>query len=233
MERLNERYNARHIEQVDGIDEEQVALVYIQSNPQSNPQSGSQSGMTLRRVAWRIRNNVRRDDTVLLDETSCTIVLPGTPPAGAQAVARRISLLLVDIEYELQILYGPTALALLQRLQAQQATQIVDKDTEPVQIPRPAMRQSRDMEELPYLAFLESYPSPRLLHLLPYELACRYRCVPVGAERRVLTIATCRRLDYEVVSQFQAVTQRDIFQVRCEAGIIDDVLQYWKRTARV
>jgi hypothetical protein len=83
-------------------------------------------------------------------------------------------------------------------------------------------------DTLPYLAFLTSYPPPRLLHLVPYELACLYRCVPVGAERGVLTLATSQRLAQEVIMHFRTVTQRNIFQVRCEAGMIDDVLHYWK-----
>ncbi len=94
--------------------------------------------------------------------------------------------------------------------------------------------------EAPKLPLLEVYPiayelfptkgvSLPVLHLLPYELACRYHCVPIGTERGALTVATGERLDHEVISHFREVTQRDIFQIRCEAGIIDEVLRYWQR----
>ena len=82
---------------------------------------------------------------------------------------------------------------------------------------------------LPYLAFLTNYPAPHLLHLFPYELACRYQCVPVGAERNMLTLATCHWLNREIVTQLRTATHRGIFQVRCEVTMIDEILRYWQR----
>ena len=81
----------------------------------------------------------------------------------------------------------------------------------------------------PYLAFLTNYPPPHLLHLVPYELACRYQCVPLGAERRMLTVATCHWLNREVTAHLHAATRRKIFQVRCERATLDEVLHYWQR----
>jgi len=190
---------------------------------------------SLQRAVRRIRENVRRSDVVWWVETSCAIVLEGTPPEGVQAVAKRISMLLADVDCTLQIVFGDTAQALLQRLHAEQAVIVVSNEMQSPQIigyeqEKQLLVPSGDEgSELPYLAFLAHYPSHRILHLFPYELACRYRCVPVGAERKVLTIATCHRLDDYIVAQFQEITQRDIFQVRCEAGMIDDVLNYWQR----
>ncbi|MBV9228733.1 MAG: hypothetical protein JOZ18_05405 [Chloroflexi bacterium] len=186
--------------------------------------------MALRRAAQRIRCNVRRSDLVLLLDTSCAIVLPATPLIGAQAVAKRIYTLLADIEYELQILSGSAAWTLLQHWQTEQALIVVNKavEVEAVSTLQSMAQLSQDLDTLPYLAFLANYPSHRLLNLFPYDLALRYRCVPVGADRGVLTLATCQRLNQEVVLHFQEVTQRDIFQVRCEAGIIEDVLCYWQ-----
>jgi hypothetical protein len=86
---------------------------------------------------------------------------------------------------------------------------------------------------LPHLAVLAQYPAPRILHLFPYELACHYRCVPVGAERTMLTLATSQRLELEVIAYFQEITRRNIFLVRCEASMIEDVLLYWHRIAPV
>ena len=86
---------------------------------------------------------------------------------------------------------------------------------------------------LPHLAFLTSYPPLRLFQTFPYALAQRYQCVPVGAERGVLTLATCQRLEPDTVAHLQEVTQQTIFQVHCELSLIDDVLRYWERSLPV
>ncbi|GCE19359.1 hypothetical protein [Dictyobacter kobayashii] len=83
---------------------------------------------------------------------------------------------------------------------------------------------------LPYLAFLSSYPTKQLLQLFPYELACCYRCVPIGAERRSLTLATSQRLEADILGLVRRSVQRNIFQVRCEADMIEDILHYWQKT---
>ena len=209
--------------------QECVSLLYIQAT--------EQACLALRRAAQRIRSNIRKGDTVLLSKKSCALLLPGTPLIGAQAVARRIYPLLVDVEYELQVLYGSAALALLQQVQDNHVV-FSQKDTHTLeeQLSSTKKRSSslvQEDESLPYLAFLTSYPSQRLLHMFPYELADRYHCIPVGAERGVLTLATCQRLQQETVMYLCEVTQRTIFQVRCEAGMIDDVLLHWQRAVAV
>src|SRR5581483_6870384 len=70
----------------------------------------------LPQAARRIRRQVRLSDSVFLLEKSCALVLPATPFSGAQAVARRISLLLAGISCELCAYHGATALLILQRL---------------------------------------------------------------------------------------------------------------------
>lgn len=190
---------------------------------------------SLRRAIRRMRENVRRSDVIWWVETSCALVLEGTPPEGVQAVAKRISMLLADVDCTLQTVFGETAQELLRRIQAQQAVIVVSDEMQSP--PMVGSEQEKHLlassgdegSDLPYLAFLAHYPAHRILHLFPYELACRYRCVPVGTERKVLTIATCQRLDEHVVAQLQEITQREIFQVRCEARMIDDVLSYWQR----
>lgn len=208
-----------YLEQVDSA---QLSLLYIQAS--------QQSCIALQLAAQRIRRNVRSNDTVLLLDTNCIIVLPDATVDGAQVVARRIYALLADVEFELQILCDDAALALLQRLQCERTINAVEKEEGRPQLPTSMVRRALDGDELPYLAFLASYPSHRLLHLFPYELACRHHCVPVGAERGVLTLATCRSFDHELIVQFRNITQRNIFQVRCEASMIDDILKYWRRT---
>lgn len=208
--------NERRLEQEESV---QVAIVYIQASQQAS--------IALRRAAQRVKRNIRSGDTVLLFETSCAVILPGTTTCGAQAVARRIYALLADIEFELQILYAETALTLLGRLGAGQAVVPMEREERPTQPTR--IRRVTASDELPYLAYLSSYPSQRLLHLFPYDLARLYHCAPVGAERGVLTLATCQRFDAELIAQFRSITQLNIFQVRCEANMIDDILKYWRQ----
>ncbi len=195
--------------------------------------STEQAYLALRRAAQRIRGNIRKSDTVLLSQKSCVLLLPGTPLEGAQAVARRIYPLLIDVEYELQIVHGATTLPLLQQIHGTH-TVVLQKDMHVFEEQCSSIKKQhvgviKEDEPLPYLAFLASYPSQRLLHMFPYELANRYHCIPVGAERGALTLATCERLHQETVSYLREVTQRNIFQVRCETRMIDDVLRYWQQ----
>ena len=202
--------------------DECVSLVYITASQECS--------LGLLRAARRIRRNIRCADAVVLLERVCAIALPATPLQGAQAVAGRVSTLLVDIDCTFQVFSGRSALALWQRLQSQHARVIDTEETEVEHLyAHPgAERENVPAQSMPYLAFLANYPPYRLLHLFSYELACRYQCVPVGAERDMLTIGTSRRLDESVIAHMQEVTQRRIFQVRCDVSMIDDVLRYWQ-----
>ena len=192
-------------------------------------------------IARRIRGQVRGHDSVLLLGTTCALLLPTTPFSGAQAMARRISPLLSGFPCELHVYHGTTALLVLQRLREAGARLLALEEYEDTLLsPSSENEQAHQAEHqaiagmpLPYLAFLTDYPSPHLLHLFPYELACRYQCVPVGTERKALTLATCHWLNREVVTQLHTATRRDIFQVRCETTIIEEVLCYWKRIKEV
>ena len=220
-------------------EENPLALICIQSTKQTE--------MNLRRVAQRIRYQVRGSDAVVLLKNVCAIVLPVTPLEGAQAVARRLAPLLTDIEYEVQILCEGAAQLALLSLQDDPECITVEREhgsfaqlrairgSHLLHMLSENQRQQPDDQsigscqpDLPYLAFLGNYPALRLLHLLPYDLACRYRCVPVGAERRSMTLATCQRLAYPILVQFQTLTRCEIFQVRCDADMIDDFLLYWR-----
>jgi hypothetical protein len=202
--------------------DECASLVYITAS--------EECASALPRAARRIRRNIRRTDAVVLLERVCAIALPATPLQGAQVVARRLATLLVDIDCTFQVFSGQSALSLWQRLQFQNA-RVVSADEPEVEHPSAhpgAEQENVPAQSIPYLAFLANYPPHRLLHLLPYELACRYQCVPVGAERDMLTIGTSRYLDASVIAHMQEVTRRGIFQVRCEVSMIDDVLRYWQ-----
>ena len=209
--------------------EDCVSFLYIQAP--------EQACLALRRAAQRIRGSIRKSDTVFLSKKSCALLLPGTPLVGAQAVARRIYSLLVDVEYTLQVLYGSAALTLLQQVQGTHVV-LSQKDTHVFEeqssfIRKQGVERMQEDEPLPYLAFLPSYPSQRLLHMFSFELADHYHCIPVGAERGVLTLATCQRLSHEAVKYLHEKTQRDIFQVRCEEGMINDVLRHWQHAIAV
>ena len=203
------------------VEDSQLALLYIQAS--------QQSCLVLQHAVQRIRRNVRRSDSVLLRGTICVILLPATLPEGAHVVARRVYALLADVEFEMQLMYDSAAFALVQRLQNEHPLALVEV-CETAWQPVSVTPYRSDQTSLPYLAFLASYPAPRLLHLFPYDLACRHRCVPVGVERGILTLATCKQLDQDLISHFHEVTQYNIFQVRCEAEMIEDILKYWRNT---
>jgi hypothetical protein len=218
--------------------QEQFSLVCITLN--------EQSAASVRRVARRVCRNVRQSDCVLYAGRVCAVVLACTALSGAQAVARRLRDLLVDVEYELQALSGAAAVTTLQHLRAHES--VVVQREEDGDLSRPAFgrregmrereedreqdrwrEETRERETLPQLSVLSQYPAPRVLHLFPYELARRYRAVPVGAERSILTLATCQHLEADVIAYFQQVTRRNIFLVRCEERMVEDVLLYWRR----
>ncbi len=196
---------------------------------------------TLPSAARRMRRQVRDQDSVLLLQTTCALLLPATPFSGAQAVARRIFPLLSGFPCEIHVYHGATALLVLQRLREAGARPIAQDECDDMlspaapdaeQIGQTTCKEGTSTP-LPYLAFLTDYPSSRLLHLFPYELACRYQCVPVGSERKMLTLATCHWLNREIVTQLRTATRREIFQVRCEMTIIDEVLHYWQRIQEI
>lgn len=202
------------------VEEEQLALLYIRGKDQPIT--------ALRRAAERVRRNIRRTDTLLVQEKSFAVLLAHTSLIGAQAALRRLEALLVDIDYDVQIVYGTAARLLMERMQAETVFPLSERLSlsEPQQ---PVEHHEPERAQLPYLAFLAHYPSHRLLHMVPYELANRYHCIPVGVERGVLTLATHQPLDRECVALLCDATQRSIFQIRCEFELISDVLRYWER----
>lgn len=214
--------------------EEQPALVLLESTEQCSA--------ALQRALPRIRRTIRGTDLVFFHGKTCAVVLPATPITGAEVVARRLAALLTDVEYTTHIIYGAAAQTALAQLRFVQAVEVpiemtaAGNELHAIGVP-PSWNDTSSSEDsdsallprLPHLAYLTHYPSLRLFHLFPYTLACQYQCVPVGAERGVLTLATCQRLKAAAVAHLQAETQRTIFQVYCEMSIIEDVLRYWER----
>jgi type II secretion system (T2SS) protein E len=199
----------------------------------------SESTQALSLVAKRIRSQVSASYSVLLLHGTCALLLPATPFSGAQALASRLVEFLANIPHEIHVYHGATATLVLQRLRESGATTVTNGTgaelATPI-LPPVKMEQSNQGEKketrvvsLPYLAFLTHYPATPLLRLFPYELACHYQCAPIGAARNMLTLATCRRLNREIVAQLRTATRRGIFQVRCEVSMIDEILHYWQR----
>lgn len=221
-----------------GLDEKQTAgLAFDVHASLISIEATIESTHALPLAARRICSQVRSFDSVLLLGRICVLLLPATPFSGAQAVAGRIAQFLTNVPCEMHVYHGTTALLVLQRLRDAGATLVAREEfaqlvtpTLPVEA-RPGRSEKKDAsaDALPYLAFLTNYPAPHLLHLFPYELACRYQCVPVGAERNMLTLATCHWLNREIVAQLRTATRRGIFQVRCEVTMIDEILRYWQR----
>ncbi|MBX5457345.1 MAG: hypothetical protein IRZ31_10635 [Thermogemmatispora sp.] len=216
----------------EATEEEPFALIHLQAS--------EQSAAALERAVRRIRQQIRARDLIFSLEGECALLLRSATLAGAEAVMQRLHPLLADVEHSARCLAGEAARQFLRELQRRQP-RLIEGDRGPQGFSQTrqieeaaASEEDRDQTEsqLPYLAFLSSYPSLRLLHLLPYELAQRYRCVPIGAERGTLTLATARRLDRSILDHLQTVTQRAIFQVRCEPEMISEILHYWEQQQR-
>lgn len=235
MESAKSVENMKHIESIKSVKrmksmervqkymadsvEEPLSLLYVRSKGQSYSR--------LRRAAERAWRCVRREDAVLLLGNAFLVMLPETSLTGAQVVANRIQASLLEEEYELQVVSGEAAQALIENTRIEQAA-MTKRIEGPIASPPVLGPQMGRSKTLPYLAFLSNYPSLQLLQILPYELAYQHHCVPVGAERGVLTLATCQQLQAEVISHFQRITQRGIFQVRCEHEVISEILRYWQ-----
>lgn len=104
-----------HTGNAQRICEEHLSLVQIATK---------QSSLLLQRALPRIRRTLRGTDGVFFLGRTCAVVLPATPIEGAQVVARRLSTLLVDVEYTLHVLYGAAAQTALHRLRTMGAVEI-------------------------------------------------------------------------------------------------------------
>ncbi len=199
-------------------------LVIIHTNP------GSVS--SLRWLALQIIRQIRREDYILLHSQQCVLILRGASLEGGEAVARRLSTFLEEIDHRLQIVSGPSALVVERNLREQKAL-VIDRTYLERGEPFLYMGgQESEGLQIPYLAFLTQYPARRLLYLFPYELGYRHRCVPIGVERGLLTLATVQQLDRAVQVSLEGITGRRIVQVRCDSTLIEELLRHWRRQNR-
>ena len=66
------------------------------------------------------------------------------------------------------------------------------------------------------LFYLPRVLPPRLTRLLPRDLACELRCVPIGRSSHDLTVAMADPTNRDSVRRLEAVTGMTIFPVSCD-----------------
>ncbi len=108
--------NREHSGKPQQIYEEQLSLVLLEATERSSA--------ALQRALPRIRRTIRGTDMVFFQGKTCAVALPATPIAGAEVVARRLSALLVDVEYTTHIVYGAAAQTALTQLRFMQAVEV-------------------------------------------------------------------------------------------------------------
>lgn len=83
---------------------------------------------------------------------------------------------------------------------------------------------AHDFKSIPYLQLPAVLPS-RLKKLVAYDIAVRYRCVPVGRDHQQLTIAMADPTDRDTVSVLHKITHMTIFPVSCDIKALDILLE--------
>jgi hypothetical protein len=77
---------------------------------------------------------------------------------------------------------------------------------------------SMDLFDLPKVLPL------RLTRLLPHDLACELRCVPIGRSSHDLTVAMADPTNNDSVRRLEAVTGMTIFPVSCDEDDLNNFL---------
>ncbi|MBE3561266.1 MAG: diguanylate cyclase [Ktedonobacteraceae bacterium] len=91
-------------------------------------------------------------------------------------------------------------------------------------------QEQQEYQELQIIPFMKLPPilPRRLSHLIPYQAAVQFRCVPVGRTRRHLTVAMQTPHDTAIVRQLEQLTGMHIFPVGCSQEELDLLLaQQW------
>jgi Type II secretion system (T2SS), protein E, N-terminal domain len=71
---------------------------------------------------------------------------------------------------------------------------------------------------------------PRLTRLLPHDLACELRCVPIGCSSHDLTVAMADPTNSDSVRRLEVVTGMTIFPVSCDEDDLNIFLRAnWRR----
>lgn len=77
---------------------------------------------------------------------------------------------------------------------------------------------------VPFMHLPQSLPA-RLKSLIPYQLACKIRCAPVGRDHHRLTLAMADPLNASAIADLREITGMTIFPVACEVAELDALLQ--------
>lgn len=77
---------------------------------------------------------------------------------------------------------------------------------------------------IPYMALLSEAPRPEVARLLPYDVARRYRAIPVAQEDGRLTVAMAEPHRPDLVATLTALLGLPIFPVLSAAEEIDIAL---------
>lgn len=78
---------------------------------------------------------------------------------------------------------------------------------------------------IPFLQLPTQIPR-RLKQLIPYQLALRLRCVPVGRDHDRLTMAMAEPTNTDTVRQLEEATGLSIFAVSCDLEALDALLMH-------
>ena len=82
----------------------------------------------------------------------------------------------------------------------------------------------QDFKAIPYLR-LPNALSTRLKSLIPYDIASRFRCVPVGRDHQRLTVAMADPTDTKTIQKLHEATHMSIFPVSCDSKALDQLLE--------
>jgi hypothetical protein len=88
---------------------------------------------------------------------------------------------------------------------------------------REARLQEARVHGIPFMQIPSRLPT-RLQQIIPYPLALKLRCAPVGRNHNRLTVAMANPLDTQALAHLQTVTGMVIFPVSCELTALDTLL---------
>lgn len=105
-----------------------------------------------------------------------------------------------------------------------------DNVTQPRPLPHNALdldetapRLSKVHSNIPYMQLPSQLPT-RLKQLIPYQIACELRCVPVGRDHHCLTVAMIDPTNHQIVDTLRQLTGLTIYPVSCDAAALSTLL---------
>jgi hypothetical protein len=196
----------------------------------------------LEQVLANIRRTIRSTDQLLIEVgTGLAIILPHLDRWGVPVVLERISnsisllqavTVVPPITTETAIVFGagsyhsahPSMLHLLKQADSTvrsftlrpaitEQLPVVPRETAPLPVINEEERNA-DTSAAPFMELPTRIP-PRLKQLLPYDVALRIGCIPVGRVQKRLTVAMAQPQDKESVRLLQHMTGMSIFPVAC------------------